>query len=93
MPRSMLLLTAALLAAPGEARAEEWPTLEKYIDWCSLIVKAKTVERADGGFTFEVIETWKGRYDPKRFVDVTKEGRFFASGHGECAGETKRSGS
>jgi hypothetical protein len=51
-----------LLAAPG--RAETWPSLELYVQWCSLIVKCKT----EVGVGYRVTETWKGVYDPDLFT-------------------------
>jgi hypothetical protein len=71
-----LLVITILLGLTAPARAEMWPTLEKYVQDCVLIVKAKAVK--DGKqWTFRVDESWRGTYDPKLFAH-TKDGRFFA---------------
>lgn len=82
-PRSFCVLAScaalALLSACPTARAEQWPTLEEYVGKCVLIVKAKTVVEHDGKLSFQVLESWKGKYDPQEFVRTTAEGRFFAN--------------
>jgi hypothetical protein len=78
MSRSILALVVALVIAPASvARAEMWPSLDDYVADCTLIVKAKTIEE-DKKLTFRVLETWRGVFDPKRFTEVTRDGRFFA---------------
>jgi hypothetical protein len=61
-----------------------WPTLENYVRDCVLIVKTRAVLEEDGRFTYEVLESWKGVYDPEKFVRTTPSGRLFAamSSHG-----------
>ena len=66
-----------LLALLQTAGAESWMPLGHYVDLCSLIVKAKTVVAEDKTLTFEVLETWKGSFDPKEFVRIRGE-RFLA---------------
>jgi len=54
-----------------------WPTLEQYVADCTLIVKTRTIVE-DSKLTFRVLETWRGKFDPKRFRSITRDGRFFA---------------
>src|SRR5262245_63812948 len=68
----------ALVVPISSARAEDWPSLDRYVSDCTLIVKAKTVTE-HGHLTFRVVETWRGTYDPKQFVAVTADGRFYAA--------------
>ena len=63
------------------AHAELWPTLEKYVDQCVLIVKCKT--DMQNVFRYKVLETWKGKYSPDLFDKQPPNGYIFADGgHG-----------
>lgn len=74
-----VLALAACLSGTPPSRAEAWPTLEAYVAKCVLIVKAKTVVEKEDALSFQVLESWKGKYDPKLFVRTTPDGRFFAN--------------
>ncbi|MBX3160996.1 MAG: hypothetical protein KF773_33865 [Deltaproteobacteria bacterium] len=73
-----MVILGLALAVAAPAGAETWPKLEDYAGDCTLIVKAKTVDEK-GKLTFRVVETWRGTFDPKTFVQATPDGRFFAS--------------
>jgi hypothetical protein len=72
-------LAWTLVCGIPSARAEQWPALEAYVGKCVLVVKAKTVVENDGALSFQVLESWKGKYDPKDSDRTTPEGRFFAN--------------
>jgi len=67
-------------STPLGLQAESWPTLEKYVSDCVLIVKARQVGPFRGrvSLSFEVTETWKGQFDPREFIDSTPEGYILA---------------
>lgn len=58
-------------------KAETWPTLTEYVSECVLIVKAKARVEKDSGLSFQVTESWKGKFDPENFIEISPEGRFF----------------
>ncbi|MEM8882832.1 MAG: hypothetical protein AAGD14_02035 [Planctomycetota bacterium] len=66
-----------LLALASAVHAEGWPPLHDYVRGCSLIVKAKASVPAKGPIRFEVLETWRGRWNPSAFG----EGNVDESGH------------
>jgi hypothetical protein len=76
---SLLILFAALLTGSAfTAHAEDWPSLEQFASNCVLVVKARQAgdfSTNDGSIlSFEVIETWKGRFDPRDFTELTPQG-------------------
>ncbi len=66
------------------SRAEMWPELDEYVNDCDLIVRAKTMSKIAGKdhlndkFSFRVLETWVGNYDPKDFRHTSPQGYIFA---------------
>lgn len=84
MRRASICLLYCLTSLLG--RAETWPSLEDYVRDCALIVKARQVgpftDRDGAMLTFEVLESWKGQFDPKLFATVTPEG-YLRAGQGE----------
>lgn len=77
---SRLVAAATLiLALAGTAGAEMWPTLDKYVSGCVLIVLAETHAEPGGTLTFEVLESWRGDYKPGAFAYPRPDGRFTAS--------------
>jgi hypothetical protein len=74
VPLSLLLTALAV----SDLRAEEWPSLDRYASNCVLVVKARQVgnfsDKEDSKLTFEVVETWKGRFDQRDFTGLSPEG-------------------
>ncbi len=87
-PNSYLLLifTLASLLVPEVLRAESVPPFEKFASNCVLIVKARQAgpfsTNENFVLTFEVTETWKGRFDPQTFTKTSPEG-YIRAGQGE----------
>jgi hypothetical protein len=75
----VLVATIILLGRPISSYAEIWPTLDAYVRGCVLIVKTRAVLEEGGDFTYEVLESWKGVYDPENFVRTTPSGRLYAT--------------
>lgn len=75
----VLLSACNLLTGASAARAEYWPTLEDYVAKCVLIVKARTVGDNDNRLSFQVLESWKGKEEPRTLLQMTADGRFFAN--------------
>lgn len=75
---SILIVTIAATITPAFAWAEQWPSLEQYVEECVLIVKCKTEKKAK--FQYRVLETWKGNFNPDQFLfyDTPPEGCLFA---------------
>ncbi|MDZ4821229.1 MAG: hypothetical protein SGJ20_19890 [Planctomycetota bacterium] len=76
----LIAIVALVLCNRGAATAEAWLSLEAYVRTCVLIVKAKEVTEKDGTKAFHVVETWKGKYDPRNFKYPSKEGGFYNGG-------------
>ena len=74
VPLSLLLVASVV----SDVRAESWPSLDRYASNCVLVVKARQTGNFSGKennkLTFEVVETWKGRFDPRDFTRLTPEG-------------------
>ena len=79
MRNIILWIVVALVCSQGVSKAEIWSPLDAYVAETVLIVKAKAIIGKDERISFEVVETWKGNYDPKNFVQTTPEGRYFSS--------------
>jgi len=75
---TMALLLALTLCRPDISKAEHWPAFEDFVTKCVLIVKAKAIVEKNDTISFEVIETWKGTYDPKVITRTNPEGRYYA---------------
>ncbi len=77
---------AAFFFGVSGLRAEDFPTLERFVSECVLIVKARQVgpiDLKDGAMlSFEVVETWRGHFDPGLFKTSTPEG-YLRAGQGE----------
>jgi hypothetical protein len=77
----VLLLLAALRTRPADA--EQWPTLEEFVEECVLIVRCRTDERDIR--QHRVLETWKGQYSPELFVTPPPDGFVIADdAHGNA---------
>ncbi len=88
---SLLVVAIAMVAvSPNHAVAEDWPSLEDYVDECVLIVKCKTERKVK--FQYQVLETWKGKYSPDLFLfdDTPPEGCLFA--HQNAGNDRPRNG-
>lgn len=76
---SVFVLAMVVMAfTPDFVLSENWPSLEKYVEECVLIVKCKTEKKAK--FQYRVLETWKGEYSSDLFLfyDTPSEGCLFA---------------
>jgi enterochelin esterase-like enzyme len=70
--KTIALMSFSLLVVAEVAHAESWPTLDKYVDHCTLIVLCDTEFKNDQP-VFKVVETWKGKYDLKDFNKFLQE--------------------
>ncbi|MFN0018787.1 MAG: alpha/beta hydrolase [Pirellulaceae bacterium] len=70
--KTILIMSCTLLVIAQAAHAESWPTLDKYVDHCTLIVLCETELKNDQPL-FKVVETWKGKYDLKDFNELLRE--------------------
>jgi hypothetical protein len=63
--------------------AESWPTLDQFASDCVLVVKARQLGHFSGAeksrLSFEVLETWKGQFNARDFVQTGPEGYIFAA--------------
>lgn len=76
---SIIVIAMAVMAfTPAVGMSESWPSLEKYVEECVLIVKCKTEKKAK--FQYRILETWKGEYNPDQFLfyDTPPEGCIYA---------------
>jgi|ERR1041385_246157 hypothetical protein len=67
-----------LTLVASDLRAESWPSLGKYASNCVLVVKARQIgpfsATENSKLSFEVLETWKGRFEPRDFTKLSPEG-------------------
>lgn len=63
--RTLAFVSLLILAKAGVA--ETWPSLERFVADCELILLAKAVPDPGPTPGFEVLETWKGRFDTNQF--------------------------
>lgn len=76
MKMVVFMMVAVSLCARGVAHAEEWPSLEDYVARCALIIKAKAIVAPNKSVSFEMVETWKGTYNPQGLMRSTPEGAY-----------------
>jgi hypothetical protein len=70
---------AICVLVSASARAEYWPTLDRYVGTCDLIVLCKT-EFVDGKPIFKIEEEWKGKFSATDFNEFL-EARIPKSGY------------
>jgi hypothetical protein len=82
---SFAFIVVATLTIASSSFAEYWQPLDEYVSKCVLIVKARATDAPDknGMCTFEILETWKGHFDPAGFATGMAEGNVIRAPQGE----------